>query len=63
MLGGAEKVSEALNSERVLKVMDKMLKIGMSEAHSPRFGVIKDGGRDFFKVKGVQQRSIFTTGK
>jgi hypothetical protein len=48
--------------------MDKMLKIGKSEAQSSSFGVqgipIKDGGRDFFKVKGlIQGGNIFTTGK
>ncbi|TNV87146.1 hypothetical protein FGO68_gene15367 [Halteria grandinella] len=43
--------------------MDQMLKIGKSETQSPRFGIIQDGGKDFFKVKGVLQRNIFTTGK
>ena len=52
MLGAVSKTNscDTPNSARILKVMDKMLKIGGSECSSPNLHGKKSG---FIKVKGL----------
>lgn len=61
VLGGVKKVDDLDESSggqsRVLKVMDRMLKIG-SDLQSPL-----NKQENFFRIKGVKQSNIFTTGK
>ena len=54
MLGAVSKnhSSDTPNSARILKVMDKMLRIGGSESSSPNLLGRKSG---LMKVKGLQQ--------